>query len=135
MGGGVPRKEDPNLVTGKANWTDNIKLPGMLQMTLLRSPHAHARISSIDVSAAKERPGVVAVFTGEDLAGEWAIGIPTGWPVTEDIKIPDHWPLARGEVNHAGDGVAVVVATDRYAAADALEFIDVDYEVLPAAVR
>jgi carbon-monoxide dehydrogenase large subunit len=106
----------------------------MLHMTLLRSPHAHARITDVDVSGALERPGVVAAFTGEELAEEWVVGIPTGWPVTEDIKIPDHWPLARGEVNHAGDGVAVVVATDRYKAQDALEFIEVDYEVLPAVV-
>ena len=134
MGNSVLRKEDPPLLTGQANFTDDIRLPGMLHFALLRSPHAHARIRSIDASAAKERPGVVAVFTGEDLAGEWAIGIPTGWPVTEDIKIPDHWPLARGEVNHAGDGVAVVVATDRYKAQDALEYIEVDYEVLPAVV-
>ena len=134
MGSSVLRKEDPALLTGQADFTDDIRLPGMLHFALLRSPHAHARIRSIDVSAAKERPGVVEVFTGEDLAGEWAIGIPTGWPVTEDIKIPDHWPLARGEVNHAGDGVAVVVATDRYKAQDALEAIEVDYEVLPVVV-
>jgi carbon-monoxide dehydrogenase large subunit len=134
MGSSVLRKEDPALLTGQADFTDDIRLPGMLHFALLRSPHAHARIRSIEVSAAEERPGVVAVFTGEDLAGDWAIGIPTGWPVTEDIKIPDHWPLARGEVNHAGDGIAVVVATDRYKAQDALEAIEVDYEVLPAVV-
>jgi carbon-monoxide dehydrogenase large subunit len=134
MGNSVPRKEDPALLTGHTNFTDEIRLPGMLHMALLRSPHAHARITNIDASAAMEQPGVVAVFTGEDLAEEWVVGIPTGWPVTEDIKIPDHWPLARGEVNHAGDGVAVVVATDRYKAQDALEHIEVDYEVLPAVV-
>ncbi|MBA3951226.1 MAG: xanthine dehydrogenase family protein molybdopterin-binding subunit [Rubrobacter sp.] len=134
MGSSVLRKEDPALLTGHAGFTDDIHLPGMLHFALLRSPHAHAKVLSVDVSAARERPGVVAVFTGEDLAEEWAIGIPTGWPVTEDIKIPDHWPLARGEVNHAGDGVAVVVATDRYRAQDALESIDVEYEVLPVVV-
>jgi aerobic carbon-monoxide dehydrogenase large subunit len=134
MGNSVLRKEDPALLTGHTRFTDEIRLPGMLHFALLRSPHAHAKINSIDTSAARERPGVVAVFTGEDFADDWVVGIPTGWPVTEDIKIPDHWPIARGEVNHAGDGVAVVVATDRYAAADALEFIDVDYEVLPAVV-
>ncbi len=134
MGNSVPRKEDPALLTGHSNFTDDFRLPGMLHMTLLRSPHAHARVTNIDASAATEQPGVVAVFTGEDLADEWVVGIPTGWPVTEDIKIPDHWPLARGEVNHAGEAVAVVVATDRYKAQDALEHIDVDYEVLPAVV-
>ena len=71
VGGGVPRKEDPALVTGRANWTDNIKLPGMLHATLLRSPFAHARITSIDTSAAKEQPGIVAVYTGDDLAAEY----------------------------------------------------------------
>ena len=134
MGNSVLRKEDPALVTGHTNFTDEIRLPGTLHFALLRSPHAHAKVTNIDISAAKERPGVVAVFTGEDFAEDWVVGIPTGWPVTEDIKIPDHWPLARGEVNHAGDGVAVVVATDRYLAQDALEFIDVEYEVLPAVV-
>ncbi len=134
VGSSVPRKEDSTLLTGRGRFTDDIRLPEMLHMTLLRSPHAHARITDVDVSGALERPGVVAAFTGEELAEEWVVGIPTGWPVTEDIKIPDHWPLARGEVNHAGDGVAVVVATDRYKAQDALEFIEVDYEVLPAVV-
>ena len=134
MGNSVPRKEDPALLTGQTRFTDEIRLPGMLHLALLRSPHAHAKVLSVDASAAREQPGVVAVFTGEDLAEEWVIGIPSGWPVTEDIKIPDHWPLARGEVNHVGDGVAVVVATDRYRAQDALEFIEVDYEALPAVV-
>jgi aerobic carbon-monoxide dehydrogenase large subunit len=132
IGGGVPRKEDPALITGRATWTDNIKLPGTLHMSLLRSPYAHARITNIDVSAAREQPGVVAVFTGEDLADQWASIIPCGWQVTEDLRTPDNWPLARGEVNYAGEGVAAVVATDRYKAKDALEFIEVDYEELPA---
>jgi aerobic carbon-monoxide dehydrogenase large subunit len=132
VGGGVPRKEDPALVTGQATWTDNIKLPGMLHVSLLRSPYAHAKITNIDTSAAKEQPGVVAVFTGEDLADEWAAIIPCGWQITEDQRTPDHWPLAKDEVNYAGDAVAVVVATDRYTAKDALEFIEVDYEELPA---
>ena len=83
MGNSVPRKEDPALVTGHTNFTDEIRLPGMLHFALLRSPHAHAKISSIDASAAEERPGVVAVFTGEDFADDWVVGIPTGWPVTE----------------------------------------------------
>ena len=134
MGNSVPRKEDPALLTGRATFTDDIRLPGMLHLAVLRSTHAHARITAIDTSAARDQPGVVEVFTGEDLADEWAVGIPTGWPVTEDINIPDHWPLARGEVNHVGEGVAVVVAEDRYKAQDALEHIEVDYELLPAVV-
>ena len=134
VGSSVPRKEDPVLLTGRANWTDNIKLPEMLHVSLLRSPYAHAKITRIDVSGALEQPGVVAAFTGEDLADEWVVGVPCGWPVTEDIKLPDHWPLARGEVNHVGDGVAVVVATDRYKAQDALGSIEVDYEPLDVVV-
>ncbi len=134
VGSSVPRKEDPALLTGRANWTDNIKLPEMLHVSVLRSPYAHAKVTRVDVSGALEQPGVVAAFTGEDLADEWVVGIPCGWPVTEDIKTPDHWPLARGEVNHVGDGVAVVVATDRYKAQDALQSIQVDYEPLDVMV-
>jgi carbon-monoxide dehydrogenase large subunit len=134
VGGGVPRKEDPALVTGRANWTDNIKLPGMLHMAVLRSPFAHAKITHLDVSGALEQPGVTAAYTGEDLAPYWNAPMPCAWPVTEDIKIPDHWPLARGEVNFMGDAVAVVIADDRYTAQDALEFIEVDYEPLEAVV-
>jgi carbon-monoxide dehydrogenase large subunit len=134
MGSSVPRKEDPTLLTGRASFTDNIKVAGMLHMTVLRSPLAHAKITKIDVSAALDQPGVVAAFTGEDLAEEWTIGIPCGWPVTEDIKIPDHWPLAKDEVNHMGEAVAVVLATDRYKARDALEYIEVDYDPLDVVV-
>jgi carbon-monoxide dehydrogenase large subunit len=134
MGGGVPRKEDPALVTGKANWTDNIKLPGMLHMTLLRSPFAHARITSIDASAAKEQPGVVGVFTHDDLAQEWPGGVICGAKVSEDQKNPAFAPIVKDEVNYAGDVVAAVVATDRYVAQDALEFIEVDYDPLPVVV-
>jgi carbon-monoxide dehydrogenase large subunit len=134
VGTSVPRKEDEVFLTGRAEWTDNIRRPGMLHAAILRSPFAHAKITSLDVSGALEQPGVVAAYTGEDLASEWAIGVPTGWPVTEDIRIPDHWPLALGEVNHVGEAVAVVLATDRYRARDALEAIAVDYEPLPAVV-
>ncbi len=70
MGNSVPRKEDPALLTGHSNFTDDIRLPGMLHMALLRSPYAHARVTSIDASAAREQPGVVAVFTDEDLASD-----------------------------------------------------------------
>ena len=134
VGGGVPRKEDPALVTGRANWTDNIKLPGMLHMAILRSPFAHAKITHLDVSGALEQPGVTAAYTGEDLADYWNAPMPCAWPVTEDIRMPEHWPLARGEVNFMGDAVAVVIADDRYTAQDVLEFIEVDYEPLDAVV-
>jgi carbon-monoxide dehydrogenase large subunit len=101
---------------------------------VLRSPLAHARLGGIEAGAARALPGVVAVITGADLAGEFTIGPPCGWPVTEDIKIPDHPPLAVREVNHVGDGVAVVLATDPRTAQEALSLIEVDYEDLPAVV-
>ncbi|WSB94849.1 xanthine dehydrogenase family protein molybdopterin-binding subunit [Streptomyces cellulosae] len=125
------RKEDARLLTGQTNWTDNIQAAGMLHLAILRSPMAHARLERVDVSPALELPGVVAAFTGSDLA-EGMGSLPCAWPVTEDMVHPDHPPLAVDEVRHAGDPVAVVVARDRYAAADALEAVEVEYEPLPA---
>ncbi|KOV63942.1 xanthine dehydrogenase family protein molybdopterin-binding subunit [Streptomyces sp. MMG1121] len=125
-----PRKEDARLITGQTNWTDNIQMAGLLHLAVLRSPMAHARLTRVDVSPARERPGVVAAFSGADLA-EGLGSLPCAWPVTEDIVLPDHPPIAVDEVRHAGDPVAVVAARDRYAAADALEAIEVDYEPLP----
>ena len=124
------RKEDARLITGRTRWTDNITLPGLLHLAILRSPVAHAKIVSIDASAARERSGVVAVFTGADLAAEQG-SLPCAWPVTEDMKAPPHPALAVDTVNFAGEAVAVVVARSAYAAADALEAIEVDYEDLP----
>ncbi|WP_395109434.1 xanthine dehydrogenase family protein molybdopterin-binding subunit [Actinomadura sp. SCN-SB] len=132
---GTPRRrsEDARLITGRTRWTDNIQPQGTLHVAFLRSPHAHARISGVDVEQARGRPGVVAVLTGADLAEEQG-SLPCAWPVTEDIKIPDHPPLAVDEVRFVGEPVAIVVARDRYTAVDALEEIDVDYEPLPAVV-
>ncbi|MGY1785657.1 xanthine dehydrogenase family protein molybdopterin-binding subunit [Geodermatophilus sp. SYSU D00698] len=124
------RKEDARLITGRTTWTDNMVLPGMLHLSVVRSPVAHARITSIDVSAAKEAPGVVAVFTGRDLADEQG-SIPCAWPVTPDMKNPGHPSIAVDGVNHVGEAVAVIVARSRTAAADAVELVDVDYETLP----
>jgi aerobic carbon-monoxide dehydrogenase large subunit len=128
------RKEDAHLVTGRGAWTDNLQPAGVLHMALLRSPLAHARIGRVDVTAAREAPGVVAAFTGEDLAGAWAASLPSVWQVTEDVKEPPHWPLAQDKVRYVGDAVAVVLAESRGAAVDALELIDVDYDPLPAVV-
>ncbi|MGW0071844.1 xanthine dehydrogenase family protein molybdopterin-binding subunit, partial [Streptosporangium sandarakinum] len=129
MGRARRRKEDARLVTGRTMWTDNIQLPGMLYVAFLRSPMAHARITGVDVSAARSLPGVVAAYSGRDLAEEQG-SLPCAWPVTEDIVIPDHPPMAVDEVRYPGEAVACVVATDRYRAADALEAIAVDYEPL-----
>ena len=124
------RKEDAKLITGQTNWTDNIKLPGMLQLAFVRSPYAHAKITRVDVSGALGQPGVIAAFSGADFAAEQG-SLPCAWPVTPDIVIPPHPPMAVDEVRYVGEAVAVVVARDRYAAADALASIDVDYEPLP----
>ncbi|MGH8929298.1 MAG: xanthine dehydrogenase family protein molybdopterin-binding subunit [Egibacteraceae bacterium] len=133
IGAARPRKEDARLITGQTNWTDNIQFPGMLHMAVVRSPMAHARITSIDVSGALEQPGVVAAFSGADL-GDLNVGLPCAWPVTPDIKMPPHLPLATDKVRYVGDAVAVVIARDRYQAADAVEHVVVDYDPLPAVV-
>ncbi|MEU6356939.1 molybdopterin cofactor-binding domain-containing protein [Streptomyces sp. NPDC047072] len=130
VGTARPRKEDARLLTGQTRWTDNIGVTGLLHLAILRSPMAHARVDRVDVSPALQRPGVVAAFSGADLA-EGMGSLPCAWPVTEDIVLPDHPPIAVDEVRYAGDPVAVVVARDRYAAADALEAIEVDYTPLP----
>jgi aerobic carbon-monoxide dehydrogenase large subunit len=139
VGGGVLRKEDPELVTGHARYVDNISLPGMLWIGIVRSPFAHARITSVELSRAREMPGVIAAFSGEDLAGEWAAGLPCAWPIanrsfpdptTDDPRAPDHWPVAKDKARHAGDPVAVIVAESRALAADAVEAVEVDYDPL-----
>ena len=123
------RKEDARLITGQTNWTDNITLPGLAHVAFLRSPSAHARILSVNVDEARNATGVFAAFSGADFAAEQG-SLPCAWPVTEDIVIPDHPPMAVDTVRYAGEIVAAVVARDRYAAADALELIDVEYEPL-----
>ncbi len=124
------RKEDARLITGQTNWTDNLTLPGMLHMAILRSPHAHARITAVDVSPARAMPGVIAAFSGADFADEQG-SLPCAWPVTPDIVIPPHPPMATEEVRYVGEAVACVIARDRYAAADALASIDISYDPLP----
>ena len=131
LGQPMRRKEDARLITGQTQWTDNISLPGMLHLAVLRSPMAHARITRVDVEPARRRPGVVAAYSGADLADSWS-SLPMAWTVSEDQQTPPHMPLATDKVRYVGDGLAVVLATDPYAAADALEAIQVDYEPLPA---
>jgi len=125
------RKEDARLVTGQTNWTDNIVLPGMVHIAFLRSPMAHARIRSVDVSGARGAPGVIAAYSGADFAAEQG-SLPCAWPVTPQCLIPAHPPMATEEVRYVGEIVACVIARNQYAAADALEKIDADYEPLPA---
>src|SRR6266496_516948 len=134
IGAEVRRKEDPELITGEARYTDDISVPGMLWMHVVRSPFAHARIGNVDLSKALAMDGVVAAFSGQDLAGDWAGPMLMAWPVTEDIKNPPHWPLTKDKARYQGDGVAVVIAESREAAADAAESVDIDYEPLDAVV-
>jgi carbon-monoxide dehydrogenase large subunit len=140
VGGGILRKEDPELLTGQGRFVDDIALPGMLWLSFVRSPVAHANLTRVDVAAATRLPGVVAAFTGQDLAGEWASGMPCAWPIadrvmpdepTADARIPDHWPVAKDRVRFMGEIVAVVVADSREHAADAIEAVEVDYDELP----
>jgi aerobic carbon-monoxide dehydrogenase large subunit len=133
VGAARRRKEDQRLITGRTRWTDNIVLPGMLHVAMVRSPFAHARITQVDTAAATAAPNVVAVLTGQAVADEQGALI-TAWPVTEDQKSPTHPPMAVDRVTFAGEIVAVVVARSVAEARDAAELVDVDYEELPAAL-
>ena len=134
IGERVERKEDSPLLQGQAQWVDNMGGPGTVYLGLVRSPYAHARIRSVDVAPALAHADVVAAWTGADLADEWAGSLPCAWLPTEDTNAPPHQPLATDKVRHAGDAVAVVAATSRAAAEDAVWLVEVDYEPLPAAV-
>jgi carbon-monoxide dehydrogenase large subunit len=131
VGQALKRKEDPRLITGQGRYIDDISLPGTLWAALVRSPEAHARIVSIDTSAAAARPGVQAVFTGADM-GDLGGPLPMAWvPPGVEVNNPPHWPLAKETVNHVGDPVAVVLGEDRYAVIDAAEDVVVEYDPLP----
>jgi carbon-monoxide dehydrogenase large subunit len=136
IGTPVRRKEDYRFVTGQGTYTDDINRPGQLHAYILRSPHAHAAIRSIDTRAAASAPGVEAVFTGADMTGIG--GLPCGWLVNSKdgspMKEPPHPVLAQGHVRHVGDPVAVVIADTLGNARDAAEKIVVDYAVGPAAI-
>ncbi len=132
VGTSVPRKEDRKLLMGRGQFIDNINLPGQLWLAVVRSPYAHARITGVNVDAARAVQGVVAAFSGAELASEWAGSLPCAWPVTEDIKMPPHYPLATDKARHTGDGVAVVVAETRALAKDAAELVEIEYEPLAA---
>ncbi|MDQ4007894.1 MAG: xanthine dehydrogenase family protein molybdopterin-binding subunit [Actinomycetota bacterium] len=130
VGSARRRKEDQRLITGRTRFTDNITLPGMLHLGMVRSPVAHARITSIDTSAAKDSPGVLAVLTGRDVAEKQG-SLPCAWPITEDQKAPPHPAIAVDTVNFSGEVVACVVARSAAEARDAIELVDVEYDDLP----
>ncbi len=134
IGTPVKRREDPRLITGQASYVDDVKLHGMLYMSVLRSPYGHARINSINTDAARQHPGVMAVYTAADLkgvVGPVAVAVPLG-KITEGMGV--RGPLAEGKVRFYGDPVAVVIADSRYGARDARDLIEVDYEPLPVAM-
>ena len=128
------RREDPALLSGEARFIDDMDVPGALWMAAVRSPHAHARISGVDLGPALASPGVVAAYSGEVFAALGAGPLPCAWPVTPDMKNPPHLAVATGVVCHVGQIVAVVLADSRYAAADAVEEVVVDYEPLDAVI-
>ncbi len=132
FGSGIRRREDPRLITGSAIYTGDITLPGMVHAVMLRSTHAHARITRIDTSGAAAAPGVVAVYTGTDTEGALQ-PVPCAWLLPDaGLKIAPYPCIAKDVVHYTGDIVAVVVAERLYQAHDALELIEVDYEPLPA---
>src|SRR6266478_567937 len=139
MGASVKRREDPRFITGKGNYTDDLKLPGMTYAAFVRSPHSHAGIRKIDTSKALKHPGVVAVFTGKDMTG--VNSLPCGWDlnkgknipgVVQDLVMVPHMPLTSDVARHVGDPVAVVIADSQDAALDAAELVRVDWEPLPS---
>jgi aerobic carbon-monoxide dehydrogenase large subunit len=135
LGSPIKRREDPRLITGQSTYVDDIKLHGMLHMSVVRSPYGHARINSINTDAARKLPGVVAVYLAEDLKaasiGNIAIAVPLG-EIANGMGV--RGPLAEGKVRFYGDPVAVVIADNPYTARDARDLIEIDYEPLPAAI-
>ncbi|MDB5999813.1 MAG: xanthine dehydrogenase family protein molybdopterin-binding subunit, partial [Rhizobacter sp.] len=138
IGQSLRRREDLRFLTGAGRYTDDVVLPGQTYAFFLRSPYAHARIKSIDLAAAEKAPGVLNIFTGENLAEAKVGGLPCGWLIhSKDgtpMKEPAHPVLAQGKVRHVGDQVALVVAETYLQARDAAELIQVDYEQLPAVI-
>src|SRR5881397_4119282 len=139
FGKAIKRREDPRFITGRGQYVDDVKLPGMTYAAFVRSPHAHARIRAIDVTQAKAHPGVVAVFTGKDMTG--VNSLPCGWDLRKEKKIPGivqdlaivpHMPLTSDVARHVGDPMAVVIADTQAAATDAAEKVQVDWEPLPS---
>ena len=120
IGKRIVRNEDPQLLTGQALFVDDVKIPGMLHAAFLRSDYAHARLLSIDVSKARQRPGVVAIFTAEDMGDDWQPGPPlvSPPPTAKDVIFHSRRqvPLVKDKVRHAGEAIAVVVAESRYIA-------------------
>src|SRR5262245_58063160 len=135
FGSGIKRREDPRLITGQAKYTDDFTLPGTVHLAVVRSPYAHARVKAVKTDAAKAAPGVVGVFTGQQMKDAGFGGIPCAWVVpNSDTRTPPYPPIATDIVRYVGNAVAIVAAEDRYAARDAADLVEVDYEPMPAVV-
>ena len=130
VGTKVKRREDPRLVQGLSHYVDDLRMADVMQVAILRSPHAHARINGINTDAAAALPGVVSVTTGADI-GDSVGSVPCA-AANPTLRTPPHPVLAQGEVRYVGEPVAAVVAEDSYTARDAIDLIEVDYEPLPA---
>src|SRR5438128_8065832 len=139
FGKAIKRREDPRFITGRGQYVDDVKLPGMTYAAFVRSQHAHAKIRRIDASAALKHPGVVAIFAGKDMTG--VNSLRCGWDLRKEKKIAGdrqdlakvpHMPLTSDAARHVGDPVAVVIADSQSAAIDAAEMVNVDWEPLPA---
>ena len=127
FGKAIKRREDPRFITGRGQYVDDVKLPGMTYAAFVRSPHPHARIKKVDAAAAKKLPGVLAVYTGVEMQ---VGGLPCGW-MLPDIRVPVRPVLAQGKVRYVGEPVAIVVAETPFAAKDGAEAVRVQYEALP----
>src|SRR5437763_14506042 len=136
IGARVRRKEDYRFLTGSGLYTDDVALPGQTYAAFVRSPHAHAALRSVKTDKAKRAPGVIAAYTGAELAAAKVGGLPCGWLITDvngqPMKEPPYPALAQGKVRHAGERVAVVIAESAAQARDAAELVEVDYQPLPA---
>jgi aerobic carbon-monoxide dehydrogenase large subunit len=134
FGASVKRREDRRMMTGRANYTEDVRSTHTVYMVVVRSPHAHARVTGIDTSRAKEMPGVVAVYTGQDLVDDIA-PVPCAWLIpNSNLKVPQYRALAVDKVRYVGDQVAGVVAESRYQAEDAAGEVEVSYEPLEAVI-
>src|SRR6266478_3221534 len=131
FGASIKRREDPRFITGRGTFVDDVRIPGTTCAAFVRSPHAHAKIKSIDASAAKKLKGVLAVYTGKDLVDSGVKPIPVGW-LLPGLKIPPRHALAVDRARYMGEAVAVVIAENPYVARDAVDLVEVDYEPLPA---
>ena len=127
------RVEDPRFLQGKGSYVANINLPNMAYAAILHSPYAHAKIKKIDTKKAKAMKGVLGVYTGQDLIDGGTGSLPSGWN-NADQQNPTHYAITADKARHVGDNIAVVVAESPAEAQDAVNAIEVDYDVLPAVV-